>query len=147
MLKINKKVEYALIALKFIHDNGNVDTLISTREICDKFSIPFDTTAKVMQIMNNNEILNSFKGVKGGYALLKPLSKINFLEFSTLIEGDNRIFNCYKNGKKCERMDQCNIVTPLEALNSKINQFLKTLTLEELFNSNLNHSVESCEEE
>lgn len=132
MLKINKKVEYALIALKHIRDQKD-DQLISTRDICDKYDIPFDTTAKVMQTMNNQGILKSFKGVKGGYALEQDLSQINFLSFSNLIEGDDRIFNCYKNGKQCEKMEICNIATPLEALNDKINQFLETLTLEELF--------------
>lgn len=135
MLKINKKVEYALIALKHIHDR-NGEQLVSTRDICDTYDIPFDTTAKVMQIMNNKGILKSFKGVKGGYTLEGSLDKINFLGFSNMIEGDDRIFNCYKNGKQCEKMDFCNIATPLEALNAKINQFLETLSLEELFSGN-----------
>lgn len=147
MLKINKKVEYALIALKYIHEHEISDKLISTRDICDEFGIPFDTTAKVMQIMNNRGILKSFKGVKGGYALEKPLREINFLAFSTLIEGDDRVFNCYKNGKQCEKMDNCNIATPLESLNNKINQFLETLSLQELFDSNMNLSLNETKEE
>ncbi len=132
MLKINKKVEYALIALKYIDDHKE-HRLISTRDICTRFKIPFDTTAKVMQIMNNEGILNSYKGVKGGYSLQRSLQEITFLELSNLIEGEEKIFNCYKNGKPCAKIDLCNIATPLEALNKKINEYLATLTLAELF--------------
>ena len=71
MLKINKKVEYALMALKFMADkthsaipnnqDNEVVILTSAREICDEFNTPFDTTAKVMQLMNNHDILKSVK--------------------------------------------------------------------------------------
>ena len=67
MLKINKKVEYALMALKFMAEEKAIGKITSAREICDKFNTPFDTTAKVMQAMNHHKILNSVKGTKGGY--------------------------------------------------------------------------------
>jgi hypothetical protein len=43
MLKINKKVEYALMALKFMADrtrtnSGEEYNLTSAREICDEFN-------------------------------------------------------------------------------------------------------------
>ena len=58
MLKITKKVEYALIVLKYMGEHP-FGELHSAREICDKFKLPFDTTAKVMQSMNNKGLLNS----------------------------------------------------------------------------------------
>ena len=54
MLKINKKTEYALMALKFIGEREN-GALVTVREICDVLKTPFDTTAKVMQAMNHHE--------------------------------------------------------------------------------------------
>ena len=66
MLKINKKVEYALIALKLMLEKEQGE-LTTAREVSDKFHTPFDTTAKVMQMMNSARMLESVKGVKGGY--------------------------------------------------------------------------------
>ena len=136
MLKINKKVEYGLIAIKYIAQQENSQNLVSTRDICNRFQIPFDTTAKVMQIMNNDGILNSQKGIKGGYTLAKPLSEISFLYFAVLIEGDGHLLNCHKNGIPCTKIDSCNIASPIESLNVQINNFLDTLTLDNLFNYN-----------
>ena len=134
MLKINKKIEYALMALKFM-DGKDTDSLTSAREICDQFKIPFDTTAKVLQLMNNKNILSSVKGIKGGYQLARPLKEITYLELSHLIEKNKDEHFCSGNKGLCELYETCNIATPLEDLNKKIEGFLKQLTLEELLKS------------
>ncbi len=135
MIKINKKVEYALMALKWIAQKER-GALTSAREICNTFNTPFDTTAKVLQIMNNKNILHSTKGIKGGYTLAKPLKEITFMELARLIEAkswseENSHF-CVTPKGICDLYHSCNIVDPIEQLNQQINQFLENLTLEEL---------------
>lgn len=142
MLKINKKVEYALMALKFMADkalthqsNGESSdhvTLTSAREICDEFHMPFDTTAKVMQLMNNQEILKSVKGIKGGYSLNKDLSEITYMSLVRMIEGKVVGRVCITTKGTCELFSKCNITTPVEHLNRKLNIFLETLSLADL---------------
>lgn len=137
MLKINKKVEYALMALKFMADkalhSSDGAALTSAREICDHFNTPFDTTAKVMQLMNNQHILKSTKGIKGGYSLNKNLNEITYMELVRLIEGKEHIGRvCESKHGTCELFGKCNIATPVEKLNRKLSQFLETLTLAEL---------------
>ncbi|MBY0413619.1 MAG: Rrf2 family transcriptional regulator [Bdellovibrionales bacterium] len=133
MLKINKKVEYALMALKFMADKNDPTALVSAREICDVFSTPFDTTAKVMQVMNAHHILNSVKGIKGGYALSKSLADITYMELVRMIEGREEIGRvCTGHKGTCELLGKCNISTPVESLNRKLNIFLENLTLAEL---------------
>lgn len=133
MLKINKKVEYALMALKFMADKSDQDPLTSAREICDHFHTPFDTTAKVMQVMNNHDILKSVKGIKGGYSLNRTLDEITYAELAGMIEGKTEIGRvCSSSKGTCELLGKCNISTPVELLNRKLNVFLENLTLKEL---------------
>jgi Rrf2 family protein len=134
MIKINKKVEYALIALKYMATHKfEGDSLTSAREICDRFKTPFDTTAKVLQVMNNNGLLNSTKGIKGGYSLAKPLSEVTFTELSFMIEGGTEAKKfCESSKGLCDLYNICNIVDPIDTLNNKIYSFLSQLTLEEL---------------
>lgn len=147
MLKINKKVEYALMALKFMADkarhSSDGSALTSAREVCDEFNTPFDTTAKVMQLMNNQDILRSTKGIKGGYSLNKNLNDITYMELVRLIEGKEHIGRvCEGKQGTCELYGKCNIATPVEKLNRKLNQFLETLTLEDLLHgAEFNHIV------
>jgi Rrf2 family protein len=136
MLKINKKVEYALIALKYISDESKIygkEKLISAREICDHFHTPFDTTAKVMQMMNNRGLLKSVKGIKGGYTLNCDLKKISFRELTNLIEERPQQQNiCTSKNAPCELISSCNIVGPIENLNHKVNEYLNALSVSEL---------------
>ncbi|GAB4016452.1 MAG: hypothetical protein Fur0010_16230 [Bdellovibrio sp.] len=131
MLKINKKVEYALMALKYMaqKDEGS---LTSAREICEKFNIPFDTTAKVLQIMNNKNILVSTKGLKGGYTLAKSLDQINFIDIVEMVEGIETEMYCQNQKGLCDLYHSCNIVTPIDQLNRKVHTYLESLTLSEL---------------
>ena len=133
MLKINKKVEYALMALKFMADKADQAPLVSAREICDEFDTPFDTTAKVMQVMNGHDILKSVKGIKGGYSLNRALSTVTYMELVRIIEGKEELGRVCTNHKgTCELLGKCNISTPVENLNKKLNGFLENLTLAEL---------------
>ncbi len=129
MLKINRKVEYALMALKFMA-NKDGDELTSAREICDKFNTPFDTTAKVMQAMNTSKILSSVKGVKGGYTLSKKLSEISYIDLCEIVDKGSAPDSC--NAGSCNLGSCCNIQSPILQLNKKITGFLRELTLEEL---------------
>ncbi|WP_372654630.1 Rrf2 family transcriptional regulator [Halobacteriovorax sp.] len=130
MLKVNKKVEYALMALKFMVEKG--DELTSAREICDHFRTPFDTTAKVMQVMNSHNILNSVKGIKGGYTVSTDLSKISYLTLARMIEAKEVKSICQTNKGLCELHCDCNIVNPMSTLSEKLNQFLDSLSIQEL---------------
>lgn len=147
------------MALKFMADKNKSPTLsleehslTSVREICDEFNIPFDTTAKVMQIMNNHELLISTKGIKGGYVLSKNLSAVAYMDLVRMIEGKVTGRVCLSNKGTCELYSKCNIITPIEILNRKLNQFLENITLADLllgseFNPHTLHSPSVLEKE
>lgn len=129
MLKINKKVEYALIVLKRMQEKGDSE-LTTAREISDQFNTPFDTTAKVMQLMNNRNILVSVKGVKGGYYLSQDLSSLSYMELAELIEGKSLSIDCETLG--CTLLGTCNITGPIKRLNQYLNVFFQDLSVKEL---------------
>lgn len=137
MLKISKKVEYALMSLKYMMVKGEAEGPFSAREICDTFHIPFDTLAKVMQMMTNEGILRSAQGVKGGYFLYKNLSDINYYDLNVLLEGES--FGHYCNGPKgvCDQFNHCNIFGPLHRLDQLTTQFFKQITLSDLLQEEL----------
>lgn len=139
MLKINRKVEYALMVLKYMSDKNQ---LVSAREICDQFDTPFDTTAKVMQSMSAKGILTSVKGVKGGHRLSKDLSTISYMELARTVEGKETAVVC-QSGKQCS-ISSCNIMGPIKRLSLIVHNHLEDLTLEELL---LDDSKNSFKEE
>jgi Rrf2 family protein len=132
MLRVSRKVEYALIALKHMAGKAK-GSLTSAREICQTYKTPFDTTAKVMQALNVEGILMSVKGVKGGYALAKDLNQVSYSQLTKIIEGKNIQMNCTdEGGETCERFEDCTIRNPMFNLGTKLNEYLKDVTIHEL---------------
>jgi Rrf2 family protein len=129
MIKINRKVEYALMVLKLMKSKGP-EELTTAREVCDKFKTPFDTTSKVMQIMNNEGLLHSQKGVKGGYFLSGDLSDVSYVALVQMIEGKSFMMDCHEG--PCEFIGNCNIGQPIKRLNDYIINIFATLSLNEL---------------
>ena len=133
MIKINKKVEYALMVLKLMQDKAP-EELTTAREVCDRFDVPFDTTSKVMQQMNNAGILHSIKGVKGGYNLARDLNDISYMELVELIEGKAFMMDCHDrgDGMGCDLKGKCNISHPIKRLNDYLINIFTSLSLNEL---------------
>lgn len=117
------------MVLKFMKEKGK-DELTTAREVCDHFLTPFDTTAKVMQLMNTAGILHSQKGVKGGYTLARELTEVTYMELVGLIEGRHFILDCHEG--PCELMDSCNISQPIKRLNDYLINIFNSLTISEL---------------
>ena len=139
MLKINKKVEYALIVLKHM-TSSDANPLTQAREICDLYNTPFDTTAKVMQQMNQSGFFDSHKGAKGGYNLKVDLNNISYYRLVEIIEGKKSAMDCVENN--CNLINSCNIVSPITKLNKHLTYFFQGLSLEELLNQKSNDPVD-----
>lgn len=134
MIKINRKVEYALMVLKTMKEKDALE-LTTAREVCDAYNTPFDTTAKVMQQMNSAGILHSHKGVKGGYTLARNLSSVSYIELVELIEGKSFMMDCHDRGDAhgpCELIHKCNISQPIKRLNDYLINIFNSLSLNEL---------------
>lgn len=117
---------------------GKSGELVSAREVCDALSIPFDPTARVMQLMNNKGLLSSQQGKTGGYELNKKLDEISYGELAEIVEGKFTNIKCI--GGKCELVSSCTILDPIEKLNYKTTEFYFNLKLGELFEGTYEHT-------
>jgi len=141
MVKINRKVEYALMVLKFMHERADSE-LTTAREVCDAFKTPFDTTAKVMQQLNLTGILHSHKGAKGGYQLSADLRQLSYLALVEMIEGKTAVVDCHEG--PCDLLHTCNITGPIKRFNSYLTGILSSLSVYELVAQEEFSAVKTC---
>ncbi len=132
MNKINRKLEYALMALKHMSQKAQGD-LTSAKEVSDSCHTPFDATARVMQQMaQKGGFLKAEYGVNGGYQITKSLSEISIHDLIEVIEGPTAIVKCLHKQAPCEIKGTCNIVSPLTELNQRLMGFYQSLNLHDL---------------
>ena len=118
MLKLSKTVEYALISLNHINQS-DTNSPISVRHISDQYNIPYELLAKILQKLSKQNILESIHGPKGGYKLNNIYNNLNLIEFIEILEGPFGITGCLTDSD-CDQLLNCNIITPLEKINSKL---------------------------
>ncbi|MBZ0165595.1 MAG: Rrf2 family transcriptional regulator [Candidatus Omnitrophica bacterium] len=135
MFKINRKIEYALIALKHM-SHKSPGQLTSAKEICDIYKTPFDPTSRVLQILSQNEILQAEQGARGGYQIVKDLNNVSLRSLSLLIVGPIEIANCFHgNYSNCDISQTCHIISPMLTLNEKINVVFDSVMIGDLIQS------------
>ena len=130
MLKITRKVEYALIALNHLQQQNDGD-LCSAKEISKQYGIPQELLAKTLQKLARVEIIEAVQGSTGGYKLLVDPSTISMTHFFEILEGPVGIMDCYFDSG-CRQLNTCNIRSPINKINDTIRNVFNNITLADL---------------
>ncbi len=148
MNKMSKKTEYALMALKLFNDidlqskglmprsnNDQATPLnltVSAKDIADRTHSPYDVIARVLQALSSRGILKAEYGIMGGYQLARSLNEITVHELIEILESSTDLAKCLATDSECDHSKNCSIVTPITNLNTKVQNFYKSITLEEV---------------
>lgn len=130
MLKLTRKTEYSLIALRHMQ-SVEKDHVVSTREISDRYEIPYPLLAKILQELARKGIVQPVQGPRGGYRLKAELGNITLRKFFETMEGPLGIMDCYFD-ENCEIVGTCNIRSPVERINRSIRNMLDGMTVSDV---------------
>ena len=145
MNKMNKKTEYALMALNVFNDlslkakqqglTANfAQQAVSAKDIAEKTHAPYDVVARVLQFLSSRGILKAEYGVMGGYTLNKDLSEITLHDLIDILETSTDLAKCLGHDSECDLAKNCTIMSPIHKLNQKVQTFYKSIPLSEVLN-------------
>ncbi|TLY32655.1 MAG: Rrf2 family transcriptional regulator [Ignavibacteria bacterium] len=122
MFQLSKKVEYGLIAIRHMAAGGP-GQIHTAKEIADRYHIPYELLAKVMQKLAKNYILAR------NPAELKVAAIINAIEGKPNVT----IIQCEaESPENCIIHDTCTIKNPLVKLQLNINRVFEDLSIGEM---------------
>lgn len=84
MLCLNKKTEYALMALSYLADRPG--RVASAREIAQEYGLPLALLMNILKTLQTHGVLGSTRGVKGGYRIHADISRLTLYEFVAIVE-------------------------------------------------------------
>src|SRR5580765_2798870 len=93
MLRLSKKADYALIAMKHLALRGDAGSS-SAREIAGAYDIPIELLAKVLQRLVRGGLLASHQGTRGGYQLARVPAQISVVDVIQAIDGPVAVTAC-----------------------------------------------------
>lgn len=132
MLKLTRKADYGLIALK--HLAAREQTTASAKEMADSYGIPLPLLSKVLQKLARTGFLRSVQGTNGGYRLARDPHQITTLEVIRAIDGPVLLTACLTEHGKCEHQERCSVRQPLRKVHEGILRLLHSITIADIAN-------------
>jgi Rrf2 family protein len=134
MLRLSKKADYALMAMKHLALRGDRSShaTASAREIAELYDIPIELMAKVLQRLVRRGLLASQQGTRGGYQLARTPTQISVADVIQAIDGPVTVTACSTEEGQCEQFAKCNVRDPLWRVRERILTALGECTIAEL---------------
>jgi FeS assembly SUF system regulator len=131
MLRLSKKADYALIAMKHLALREGRGSS-SAREIAEEYAIPVELMAKVLQRLARRGLLSSQQGTRGGYQLARTSRSISVADVIQAIDGPLTVTACSAHNERCGQFAKCNVRDPLWKIRERIVTALATCSVSEM---------------
>ncbi|HEY4617560.1 MAG TPA: Rrf2 family transcriptional regulator [Flavobacterium sp.] len=129
----SKTCEYGIRAAIIIASESYQDNRIGLKEIAKKIDSPEAFTAKILQILSKNNIINSIKGVGGGFEIPKEtMNQIKLIQIVSAIDGDRVFTGCGLGLSHCSEIHPCPVHDKFKEIRNELADMLENTNLEEL---------------
>ena len=129
----SKTCEYGIRAAIFIASESYQNNRVGLRDIAKRIDSPEAFTAKILQILSKSNIINSIKGVGGGFEIQKEnMSQIKLSQIVTALDGDRVFTGCGLGLSHCSEDHPCPVHDKFKLIRSELAFMLENTNLEEL---------------
>ncbi|MDP8263866.1 MAG: Rrf2 family transcriptional regulator [Candidatus Aceula lacicola] len=127
---LNRDTDYAVRAIIFLSKRKG--DLTSSLEIEKELGIPRPFLRKILQVLKKNKILESVKGNKGGFVLLKDSRKIFLSNVVEIFQGKIDFAQCLFKKKICPAISSCPLRKKIKGIESSVSSQLGKITIASL---------------
>jgi Rrf2 family protein len=87
-------------------------------KICELETIPFQFAYKILKKLEKAKIVKSFRGVNGGYSLIKKPEELVLYDVLTAIDNNLLIIHCLEPGFACANLPEgtCHVQNEMRRL-------------------------------
>jgi len=131
-VKISSRGRYALRFMIDLaqHSSGEAVTL---KEVSQRQEISIKYLEQIVTLLNRGGLIRSVRGNQGGYLLAKGAAEYTAGEILRIVEGDLFPVACMENQPNhCSRYATCKTIGFWEGLYKVVNQYVDSVTLEDL---------------
>jgi Rrf2 family protein len=129
---LNRKVDYALLILCFLHHKAEGGC---AREIAQRFGISRPFVANILKDLCQQGYVHSHRGVKGGYLLVAQMATRTLADLIDALDDTVQLAECNTDEPEacCSLAAQCPIRVPIGEVHRRIREVLESVTLADLF--------------
>ena len=129
----SKACEYAIRACIFIATQSSEGKRVNIKEIAQEIDSPIAFTAKIMQELVRNNIIQSLKGPTGGFTIeVSSMPEIKLKHIVFAIDGDKIYTACSLGMKECSEQHPCPVHSQYKIIKNGIREMLESTDLKQL---------------
>ena len=124
MLKISKLTDYGLLAMVYLaRKHGEV---VSAREVAEFYHLPVPMVTKVLKVLHQGQVVDSRRGVSGGYTFAGDPETVTLGRLLELLEGPWDLVECDTTDGTGSAVCTIRRACPSRRFMSGINQAIKS---------------------
>lgn len=131
MIRITKLTDYGIVLMT--HLASEPEGRYTAPDLASEAGLPLPMVSKILKLLARDGLLDSHRGVKGGYALARAPEEITVDRIIAALEGPIAITECIEHAPgDCDHEAVCPTRGNWQKINHAIRQALETITLAEM---------------
>ncbi len=130
MKLLSRNTDYAVRAVCYIAKKEN--GVVSVTELVEKLKIPRPFLRKILQALNNEGILKSYKGMGGGFRLARKPEGIYLTDIMETFQGPFRLNECFFKRKICPNRSSCCLKKKIDLIERHLYSELRSITIDSM---------------
>ncbi len=130
MLRISRLTDYATVVMTCLA--ASPGEVLNSAQIAECTRLEPPTVSKLLKLLGRAGLVQSFRGVNGGYRLARAASEISLAEIVEALEGPLGMTECSVGPGKCPREAYCTVRGNWRRINRVIGSALRGVSLAEM---------------
>jgi len=130
MLRISKLTDYASVVMAELAQRDG--ECCSASSVAEATRLEAPTVAKVLKTLARGGLVDSVRGVNGGYRLPLPANEISVAAIIRAMEGPIALTECGLESGACSREHDCHLKGNWRRIGETVEQALEALSLADL---------------
>jgi len=131
MIRLARLTDYGIMLLTLLARDRQKAPL-SAREVADRSRLPRPTVSKLLKALAHGGLLETHRGVRGGFRLAKPAEEVSVADIIAALEGPIGITECTAHPGQCGVEPMCPVKTNWKRINRAVLEALDGITLAEM---------------
>jgi len=132
MIRLGKLTDYGLVLMSQMARRPQTE-LHTARDLAESCRLPLPTVSKLLKLMLQGGLLQSHRGIKGGYSLAREAKLISVAEIVTALEGPLALTECTMDvAGICDLEPSCPIKDNQRLINQVVRGALQKVMLWDL---------------
>lgn len=128
MLRVSRLTDYATLVMSCLADQPAA--VLSAAQVAEATRLEGPTASKLLKLLGRAGLVESFRGVAGGYRLARAPETISVADVVEAVEGPIGMTEC-GNGS-CERAAFCSVRGNWQRINAVVVKALRSISIAEM---------------